>query len=409
MGGTVNIKGIKCNLELLEPGKAIADDMKINLESFKKKINKYYNVDLANVGNQYKVDFSDVNDLKLVSECFTNIIDNLEDTKSIASKNIELIEAYSNGDFSGFVISDGQTYEDALKTALIGTTGLANGNTGMRIVSTVGMALFMTAEGFLDFFEDVGDAVVLVGSGFMSMIGEDDIAKSWADYASKNIIVDILEDNKVFHEINQNSYYDRDSAYANMFRLAGAGTAAVVFGHTVSSLTLLKSGSALTKTAGSVKKVTDAATHVGSTTSTLGSNITTNLNSGYSLNKALFLGATVTGLTFGVSKGVADPLGNKVGEVVKDTKFAENASKVFNNKATQKVTEKLEDDLIETGKNIANSSVEMSAKQVKSSSSNLVEDGDDRSVQDMGAESAAKGTVDTFVAVSKNAMKSIMK
>ena len=70
---------------------------------------------------------------------------------------------------------------------------------------------------------------------------------------------------------------------------------------------------------------------------------------------------------------------------------------------------KLEDDLIETGKNIANSSVEMSAKQVKSSSSNLVEDGDDRSVQDMGAESAAKGTVDTFVAVSKNAMKSIMK
>ena len=103
----------------------------------------------------------------------------------------------------------------------------ANNSKPNAIVKTVYTGLMggaMLGEGFLSFFEDVGDCAIVLGSGVAGFFDKKK-AQKMRSFASKNLSKDLFENNSTFEKINKYSYFDKNSVYADIFKLGGKAAA----------------------------------------------------------------------------------------------------------------------------------------------------------------------------------------
>ena len=125
-------------------------------------------------------------------------------------------------------------------------------------------------------------------------------------FASKNLSKDLFENNSTFEKINKYSYFDKNSVYADVFKLGGKAAAAVTVGSVAS-----KAVSSFTKAKSTV---------VASNISTFGSDTRENLSRGMGLKSSLMFAGASLATTHAVNKFLSPALASKVGETVADTK-----------------------------------------------------------------------------------------
>ena len=99
---------------------------------------------------------------------------------------------------------------------------LANVNNSKpkALVKTVYTGLMggsMLGEGFLSFFEDVWDCVIVLGSGVAGFFDKKK-SQEMRIFASKNLSKDLFENNSTFEKINKYCYFDKNSVYAAVFK-----------------------------------------------------------------------------------------------------------------------------------------------------------------------------------------------
>ena len=233
----------------------------------------------------------------------------------------------------------------------------------------------MFGEGFLSFFEDVGDCAVVLGSGVAGFFDKKK-AQEMRIFASKNLSKDLFENNSTFEKINKYSYFDKDSVYADVFKLGGKSAAAVIVGSFAS-----KAVSSFTK---------EKSTVVASNISTFGSDTRENLSRGMGLKSSLMFAVASLAITHAVNKFLLPALASKVGETVADTKVGNVirgadavASSVFGSN-------------VDNVKNVAQTAVDSSIKETKSKTGNLVfGDGNEKTTNDAVVQDAANLGIDT--------------
>lgn len=395
---------IKSDLEQLNVGLAEISDIKKSYNNYTSSIDDVVK-SVKNVSKEYKVNLDDTIKIDGITEAFEYIEFSLEDSKLLAIKQHDLVKAYNSGDYSMLTMFDGCSPDDAIKALLLGNQALLKPSVATKVIATAGMGIFKGVEGFFDFFEDMGDCVVIAGSSFMSLIGNDKVAKEWAEHAATNHISNAIEGSEVFNKANRYSYFDKDSTYANMWKLAGAGVGAVVFGSFASSIYFAHRaktvGTAVSSVSKNAGKVSGLTTNVGSSASTFGSNVSTNLQQGYSFDKAVMYSAVVTGTTFGLSSGVSAPIGNKIADKINTSVIGKGIEMV-----DSKATDLFSKEIVETSKAITRNATDLSSRQIKSSTGDLAsDDGNQRSVEDMTLEVSAKQGVDFTKTIVTGVMK----
>lgn len=395
---------IKSNLEQLNVGLAEIADIKKSCNNYTSSIDDVVK-SVKNVSKEYKVNLDDTIKIDGITEAFEYIEFSLEDSKSLAIKQHDLVKAYNAGDYSMLTMFDGASPDDAIKALLLGNQALLNPSVATKVIATAGMGIFKGVEGFFDFFEDMGDCVVIAGSGFMSLIGNKKVAKEWAEYAAINHINNAIESSELFKTVDRYSYFDKDSTYANMWKLAGAGVGAVVFGSFASSIYFAHRaktvGTAVSSVSKNAGKVSGLTTNVGSSASTFGSNVSTNLQQGYSFDKAVMYSAVVTGTTLGLSSGVSAPIGKKIADKLNTSVVGKGLEMV-----DTKASELFSKEVVETSKSITRNATDLGSRQIKSSTGDLAsDDGNQRSVEDMTLEVSAKQGVDLAKTVVNGVMK----
>ena len=392
---------IKSNLEQLNVGLAEISDIKKSCNNYTSSIDDVVK-SVKNVSKEYKVNLDDTIKIDGITEVFEYIQLSLEDIQSLAIKQHDLVKAYNEGDYS--MVAMGSP-DDAIKAALLGNQALLNPSVATKVIATAGMGIFKGVEGFFDFFEDMGDCVVIAGSSFMSLIGNEKVAKEWAEYAAINHVSNAIESSELFKTVDRYSYFDKDSTYANMWKLAGAGVGAVVFGSFASSIYFAHRaktvGTAVSSVSKNAGKVSGLTTNVGSSASTFGSNVSTNLQQGYSFDKAVMYSAVVTGTTLGLSSGVSAPIGKKIADKLNTSVVGKGLEMV-----DTKASELFSKEVVETSKSITRNATDLGSRQIKSSTGDLAsDDGNQRSVEDMTLEVSAKQGVDLAKTVVNGVMK----
>ena len=215
-------------------------------------------------------------------------------------------------------------------------------DTATRVLATIGMGVAKFAEGFLSFFENIGDGVVSLGAGVMSLFGADDIAKKMKDFAARDLSTEFIENNSAFEWLNEASYFDKDSAFAKVCKFAGKATAAAV-----TSSAACKIGTKLMES----KKGLEVATQFGEKAGKIvdkstgifgdaGEKLTEELGKGKSFKSAIVTTATTLAVDEGLGKladvGIHEPIAEKVSGKIADTvldkgykKVKEKSAKIF--------------------------------------------------------------------------------
>ena len=271
--------------------------------------------------------------------------------------------------------SNGTEQDKQILLSILGAS--ANNSKPNAIVKTVYTDLMgraMLGEGFLSFFEDVGDCAIVLGSGVAGFFDKKK-SQEMRIFASKNLSKDLFENNSTFEKINKYSYFDKDSVYAAVFKLGGKAAAVIV-------------GSVASKAVSSFTKA--KSTVVASNISTFGSDTRENLSRGMGLKSSLMFAGASLATTQAVNKFLSPALASKVGETVADTKVGNVirgadavASSVFGSN-------------IDNVKNVVQTAVDYSIKETKSKTGNLVSgDGNEKTTNDAVVQDAANLGIDT--------------
>ena len=229
-------------------------------------------------------------------------------------------------------------------------------------------------EGFLSFFEDVWDCVIVLGSGVAGFFDKKK-SQEMRIFASKNLSKDLFENNSTFEKINKYCYFDKNSVYAAVFKLGGKAAAVIV-------------GSVASKAVSSFTKA--KSTVVASNISTFGSDTRESLSRGMGLKSSLMFAGASLAITHAVNKFLSPALASKVGETVADTKVGNVirgadavASSVFGSN-------------VDNVKNVAQTAVDFSIKETKSKTGNLVSgDENEKTANDAVVQDAANLGIDT--------------
>ena len=252
-----------------------------------------------------------------------------------------------------------------------------NNSKPKALVKTVYTGLMggsMLGEGFLSFFEDVWDCVIVLGSGVAGFFDKKK-SQEMRIFASKNLSKDLFENNSTFEKINKYCYFDKNSVYAAVFKLGGKAAAVIV-------------GSVASKAVSSFTKA--KSTVVASNISTFGSDTRENLSRGMGLKSSLMFAGASLATTQAVNKFLSPALASKVGETVADTKVGNVirgadavASSVFGSN-------------VDNVKNVAQTAVDYSIKETKSKTENLVSgDENEKTANDAVVQDAANLGIDT--------------
>ena len=298
---------LKCNSNQYNVGIQDAKDIDDAMDSYKEKIANVFK-DVKSVAEEYKIELEDSIDMSDIEAKFDLYDEYISDISSTAKKMITLAENYSNDP-----TEENKSYFLAGYSSYFNSKSNENNK---RLFATIGMGAFKFGEGFLEFFEDFGDGAIVLGSGVVSLFGGKEgkkLSKKWREFAEKDLSVDLVEKNKAFETINEYSYFDKDSVYADVFKFGGKAAAAVVTGKVASrALSGITNVAEESSKFGKVAKVAgEHSDGIVNSTNSFASNTRDNLSKGYGLKKSVLYAATGVGIDALVDKG-----SSKLGTVI---------------------------------------------------------------------------------------------
>lgn len=298
---------LKCNSNQYNVGIQDAKDIDDAMDSYKEKIANVFK-DVKSVAEEYKIELEDSIDMSDIEAKFNLYDEYISDISSTAKKMITLAENYSNDP-----TEENKSYFLAGYSSYFNSKSNENNK---RLFATIGMGAFKFGEGFLEFFEDFGDGAIVLGSGVVSLFGGKEgkkLSKKWREFAEKDLSVDLVEKNKAFETINEYSYFDKDSVYADVFKFGGKAAAAVVTGKVASrALSGITNVAEESSKFGKVAKVAgEHSDGIVNSTNSFASNTRDNLSKGYGLKKSVLYAATGVGIDALVDKG-----SSKLGTVI---------------------------------------------------------------------------------------------
>ena len=298
---------LKCNSNQYNVGIQDAKDIDDAMDSYKEKIANVFK-DVKSVAEDYKIELEDSIDMSDIEAKFNLYDGYISDISSTAKKMITLAENYSNDP-----TEENKEYFLACYSSYFNSKSNENNK---RLLATIGMGAFKFGEGFLEFFEDFGDGAIVLGSGVVSLFGGKEgkkLSKKWREFAEKDLSVDLVEKNKAFETINEYSYFDKDSVYADVFKFGGKAAAAVVTGKVASrALSGITNVAEESSKFGKVAKVAgEHSDSIVNSTNSFASKTRDNLSKGYGLKKSTLYAATGVAIDALVDKG-----SSKLGTVI---------------------------------------------------------------------------------------------
>ena len=298
---------LKCNSNQYNVGIQDAKDIDDAMDSYKEKIANVFK-DVKSVAEDYKIELEDSIDMSDIEAKFNLYDEYISDISSTAKKMITLAENYSNDP-----TEENKSYFLAGYSSYFNSKSNENNK---RLFATIGMGAFKFGEGFLEFFEDFGDGAIVLGSGVVSLFGGKEgkkLSKKWREFAEKDLSVDLVEKNKAFETINEYSYFDKDSVYADVFKFGGKAAAAVVTGKVASrALSGITNVAEESSKFGKVAKVAgEHSDSIVNSTNSFASKTRDNLSKGYGLKKSTLYAATGVAIDALVDKG-----SSKLGTVI---------------------------------------------------------------------------------------------
>ena len=298
---------LKSNSNQYSVGIQDAKDIDDAMDSYKEKIANVFK-DVKSVAEEYKIELEDSIDMSDIEAKFDLYDEYISDISSTAKKMITLAENYSNDP-----TEENKSYFLACYSSYFNSKSNENNK---RLFATIGMGAFKFGEGFLEFFEDFGDGAIVLGSGVVSLFGGKEgkkLSKKWREFAEKDLSVDLVEKNKAFETINEYSYFDKDSVYADVFKFGGKAAAAVVTGKVASrALSGITNAAEESSKLGKVAKVAgEHSDRIVNSTNSFASKTRDNLSKGYGLKKSTLYAATGVAIDALVDKG-----SSKLGTVI---------------------------------------------------------------------------------------------
>lgn len=298
---------LKCNSNQYSVGIQDAKDIDDAMDSYKEKIANVFK-DVKSVAEDYKIELEDSIDMSDIEAKFDLYDEYISDISSTAKKMITLAENYSNDpteENKGYFLACYSSYFNS-----------KSNENNKRLLATIGMGAFKFGEGFLEFFEDFGDGAIVLGSGVVSLFGGKEgkkLSKKWREFAEEDLSVDLVEKNKAFETINEYSYFDKDSVYADVFKFGGKAAAAVVTGKVASrALSGITNVAEESSKFGKVAKVAgEHSNSIVNSTNNFASKTRDNLSKGYGLKKSTLYAATGVAIDALVDKG-----SSKLGTVI---------------------------------------------------------------------------------------------
>ncbi len=364
------------NPEQLEVGEAIISSIDENIDDVSSNIKDAFNR-ISNTAMDKKINLSETikwDDLDTDVSTFKNY---LVDVTNVAKKAAVVCETYSNGN---------QTADDMniLLTSLNACKNVAEPDKFSKLLYTGLMGGAMFTEGFMSFFEDLGDCALVAGSLFTGLFNKD-LSNNIKSFASKDHSKSFIEDNEIFEKINKNSYFDKDSVYASIFKITGKATAGIVCGHVVSNW--IGSG-----TAAQASK----ARQISTTAGTFGSDTSDNLRRGMNLRDAVIFAGAGAASTHFIDKYVAPGLSTKVAENLSNSTVGTVIGTVGD--AASTVFGEHSDVAKEGAKKVA----EYGIKEAQTKTDNLVSnDGNESTIEDYAAQKAANKTMDVVKTIGE--------
>ena len=364
----------------------------------------YQNIDknitkMINDSYDSKVDLSDTLSIDGFKGIFDDINRFLDESNKLACKQALLIDQYNRGGFNSYISSA----NEMLKSELYANSNLVNPDTGAKVLATVGMGVFKFGEGFFGFFEDIGDAVLTAGSFVSRLAGNKELSDDLNNFSQIDISQGLFENNAAFQWISDNSYFDKDSKYANGCKFLGKLAGAYVTGRGVSKLySVFNKGQAAEELAASATKVASRTTKGIDAIRTEEINVRNQMKNGSGFRSSLINGTIVTAATLGLTKFVSSPASKAIGQKLASTGFG-TAVSVLDNKIS---------DTLSTGaKNMLGKSANIFAKTVvndfKIQTTDLVSnDGNIKTTNDQVAETASKAGIDIIYETSKEVLTS---
>lgn len=350
-----------------EIGESVMSSIKSSIDTGNSSIKSDFDK-VISVANDYKINLSNTIKLDDLQSDFSSLSTYLDEVSKSALLAKSAIDTYSK--------SDGTEEDRQILLSVLGASiSTSQPNAFVRTVYTGLMGGAMFGEGFLSFFEDVGDCAIVLGSGVVGLFDKDK-AQEMRDFASKNLSKDLFENNSTFEEINKYSYFDKNSVYADVFKLGGKAAAAVTVGSVAS-----KAVSSFTKA---------KSTAVASNISTFGSDTRENLSRGMGLKSSLMFAGASLATTHAVNKYLSPALASKVGETVAGTKVGNVI------RGADTVASSIFGSNVDNVKSVAQTVVDYSIKETKSKTDNLVSgDGNEKTTNDAVAQDAANLGIDT--------------
>lgn len=370
----------------LSVGQDISSKITIFLDDYYQSVEEQFTKIIRN-SYECKVDLSDTLSVDGFKGIFDDINRYLEDSDKLACKQASLIDQYNRGDFNSYTTSAASI----LKSEIYANSNLVNPDASTKVFATVGMGAFKFGEGFVGFFEDLGDAVLTAGSFVSRFAGNKELSDNLNNIVQIDVSKNIFENNAAFQWINDNSYFDKDSKYANGCKFLGKLAGAYVTGRGVSKLySTFNKEKAAEELAASAAKV--------SSRTTKGLDIVRNeeiivrnqMKNGSGFRSSLINGTVVTAATFGLTKFVSAPASKAIGEKIASTGLGTVVSVVDN---------KIDETFSTGAKNIMGKTANIFAKTVvndiKNQTTDLVSnDGNIKTKDDQVVETVSKTGID---------------
>lgn len=340
--------------------------------------------EIVKAAKEFKLDVSSCLTFDLFSENIEGCVSKLRETSELAAQQSNLVNEYQRGEF-------GYNGDTVLVSQLNLNVNNVNNTSTEKVRATILMGAFKFGEGFVEFFEGIGDCALSATGAVCGVFGYETAREKLKSIAKKDVAVDLFENNSTFEWINENSYFDKDSHFANICKLAGTATGAIVTGKVTT-----KVGASLFKK----EKAAKIINKVGMTMEAEGTNVANNLKDGMSLKSSFALGTMATVAGLGLESKVSNPIGEAIGNTFTNSSLGSKASSVMT-KATDVFGEKG----VEATKTVVKKMASVSTSEMKNDTSDVVRDGYEESYVDALAEC----TVDTGIDASKKVIETIIR
>lgn len=217
------------NPSQLEVGKSVLSDIVSSIESLKTDVKTSFNA-IKSTASSYKINLEGVINTDAIDADVASFEEDMSLTSELADTQAGYLDEYNRKSGSPYLQPSIDTeFSKKVKEA----RNKVHPDVATRVVATIGLGGFMFAEGFGSFFEGIGDAVITASSGAVSILGKltgsdllKNTANSWREFAKRDISKEFVENNAYFEKLNKDSYFDKNSVYANVMKGLGEAAAA---------------------------------------------------------------------------------------------------------------------------------------------------------------------------------------